>query len=170
MNGTTNVMENQKQIVGIADMKTSARAGDTIITYALGSCLGVVIHDPVAGVGGMLHVMLPDSTIDQTKARENPYKFVDTGLPRLFIECYKAGAKKERLVVKVAGGASTNGRGGDDHFQIGKRNFVTLKKMLWKNGVLLKASDVGGSHPRTMSLDIGSGEVTIKTGDGQTTL
>lgn len=163
-------MQGVKHIVGIADMKISAMPGDTILTYALGSCLGIAIHDPVANVGGLLHVMLPESTIDQSVAQSNPLKFVDTGLPRLFIECYKAGARKERLIVKVAGGASSKKDAEDDYFQIGKRNFLMLKKMLWKNGVLLKAQDVGGNHPRTMSLTIGSGEVSIKTNEGVSSL
>ncbi|MCS6861095.1 MAG: chemotaxis protein CheD [Abditibacteriales bacterium] len=151
-----------KHIVGVADMKVSSHPDDVLITYALGSCLGIAIHDPVARVGGLLHVMLPLSTIDPAKAKENPYMFVDTGVPRLFIECYKAGAKKERLVVKVAGGASLQGHGEEDHFQIGKRNFLMLRKLFWKNGVLINAHDVGGQDSRTMSLHIGSGEVLLR--------
>jgi chemotaxis protein CheD len=156
-----------RHIVGVADMKISAESDDQLVTYALGSCLGIVIYDPVVKVGGMLHVMLPLSTIDAAKATENPAMFVDTGVPRLFIESYKIGAHKQRLIVKVAGGASVHGNEAEDQFQIGKRNFVMLRKLLWRNGILLQAHDVGGTHSRTMTLDIGSGEVTIKT-QGQT--
>ena len=148
-------------------MKISADTGDTIITHALGSCLGIAVHDPVARVGGLLHIMLPLSTIDPAKAAENPFMFVDTGVPRLFIDCYKLGAKKERLVLKVAGGASLHGREEDDYFNIGKRNFIMLRKLLWKNNVLIMSQDVGGSHSRTMSLDVGTGEVLLKF-NGQT--
>jgi chemotaxis protein CheD len=148
-------------------MKISTQPDDQLVTYALGSCLGIVIYDPVVKVGGMLHVMLPLSTIDTAKAAENPAMFVDTGVPRLFIECYKAGGHKQRLIVKVAGGASIHGSETEDQFQIGKRNFVMFRKLLWKNGVLLQAHDVGGSYSRTMTLDLGCGEVTIKT-QGQT--
>jgi chemotaxis protein CheD len=151
-------------------MKISSQPGDQLVTYALGSCLGIAIHDPVVNVGGLLHVMLPLSTIDPAKAAENPSMFVDTGVPQLFISCYKAGAQKQRLVVKVAGGASVHVDEAEDHFQIGKRNFVMLRKLLWKNGVLLKAHDVGGAHSRTMMLDIGSGTVMLKTPTGTTTL
>jgi len=150
-----------KYIVGVADMKISAEKDDLIVTHALGSCLGITIYDPVACVGGMLHVMLPLSTIDPNKAAANPYMFVDTGVPRLFIECYKAGASKERLLVKAAGGACVHGNEEDDFFQIGKRNFTLLRKLLWKNGVLLKAHDIGGNRSRNMTLEIGSGEVTV---------
>ena len=159
-----------KYIIGVADMKISAQPGDQLVTYALGSCLGITIHDPVAHVGGLLHVMLPLSTIDPAKATENPSMFVDTGVPRLFLACYQIGAQKQRLIVKVAGGASVHGDEADDHFQIGKRNFVMLRKLLWKNGVLLQAHDVGGSHSRTMTLIIGSGEVTLKTQGGNAIL
>ena len=148
--------------MGVADMKVSAERGDLIITHALGSCLGVAIHDPVACVGGLLHVMLPLSTIDPAKADRNPFMFVDTGFPRLLIECFKTGAQKQRLEIRVAGGANSQNREEDDFFQIGKRNLIILRKLLWKNGLLMKSYDVGGTNSRTMSLEIGTGIVTIK--------
>jgi chemotaxis protein CheD len=148
--------------VGVADMKISHSPGDTIITHALGSCLGIVIYDPVAVVGGMLHAMLPDSTIDARKSQENPYMFVDTGVPRLFRECYSRGAEKSRLIVRVAGGATSKVNVEDDYFQIGKRNFVMLRKLFWKNNVLLKSYEVGGTESRTLLLEVGSGNVLLK--------
>ena len=157
-----------RHIIGVADMKIACQTGDELITFALGSCLGITVYDPVAHVGGMLHVMLPLSTIDPGKATENPFTFVDTGVPKLFLDCYKQGAQKQRLVVKVAGGASVQGDETKDLFQIGKRNFVMLRKLLWKNGVVLKAHDVGGTQARTMRLDIDTGEVTLKI-QGNTT-
>ena len=84
-----------KIIVGVADMKTSNEPGDTIITYSLGSCIGLVIYDPVARAGGILHYMLPDSSIDGVKAKTKPYMFADTGIPRLFKQAYTLGAKKK---------------------------------------------------------------------------
>lgn len=156
-----------KHIVGVADMRISTDSDDVIVTHALGSCLGIVIHDPVACVGGMLHVMLPLSTIDDEKAKANPFMFVDTGVPRLFRDSYKLGAEKSRLIVKVAGGAAVNGVGREnsDYFQIGKRNFVALRNLLWKNGVLLKSYDVGGSESRSVTLDLGTGDVTVRTAE-----
>ena len=157
-----------KLTVGVADLRVSANPEDILITHALGSCLGIVVYDPVAVVGGLLHVMLPLSTIDPDKARDNPCTFVDTGVPRLFVECYRLGAVKQRMVVKVAGGAcvqqSTNG---DDYFQIGKRNIVMLRKLLWRNGVLLSAEDVGGTHSRTLSLHVGTGQVLVRSGNSE---
>ncbi len=152
-----------KHVVGIADMKLSASDGDQIITHALGSCLGITVYDPVAGAGGLLHIMLPMSTIDPAKAADNPLMFVDTGVPLLFKECYKLGARKERMVVKVAGGACLHGNEDTDFFGIGKRNFTMLRKLLWKNGVLLESYEVGGGISRTMSMDIGSGQVTVRS-------
>lgn len=159
-----------KQVIGIADMKISKSAEDVLITYALGSCLGIAIYDAVARVGGLLHVMLPTSTVNPTKAATNPLMFVDTGVPELFKACYKAGAKKERLIVKVAGGASLQNNEETDQFQIGKRNFLMLRKLLWKNNVLIKSFDVGENFSRTMSLNMASGEVTLKINNEESVL
>lgn len=150
-----------KHVIGIADMKVSSAKDDILITYALGSCLGIAIYDPVAQVGGLIHIMLPLSSVNPEKAQSNPLMFVDTGVPLLFKNCYKLGAQKDRLIVKVAGGASLNHHD-DDQFQIGKRNFTMLRKLLWKNNVLLNAYDVGENHSRTMSLNINNGEVLLK--------
>ncbi len=152
-----------RHVVGVADMKVSADPSDQLLTYALGSCLGITVYDPVAKVGGLLHVMLPLSTIDPVRAAENPYMFVDTGVPRLFRACYEAGAQKQRVEVKVVGGACTGGWEEDDYFQIGRRNVVVLRKLLRRNGVVLAAEDVGGTVSRTVELDIGTGQVTVRT-------
>lgn len=146
--------------VGVADMALSAAVGDLLITHALGSCLGITLHDPVAHVGGMLHVMMPLSTIDPAKAEKNPYMFIDTGVPAFFRKAYELGAQKNRLTVKVAGGANVQGTG-SDHFAIGKRNYLVLKKIFWKNGVLIDAEDVGGVCARTMHLEVGTGRAWL---------
>ncbi len=150
-----------KEVIGIAEMKISSRPDDVLITYALGSCLGIAIYDAEAKVGGLLHSMLPLSTANPAKAAANPLLYVDTGVPELFKACYKAGAKRERLTLKVAGGAALH-LGTDDQFQIGKRNFLMLRKLLWKNNILIKAQDVGENYSRTMSLEIATGEVLLK--------
>ncbi len=157
-------------IVSVADLKVSTKPGDLLVTYALGSCLGIAIYDPVINVGGMLHAMLPQSTIDPMKAQKNPSMFVDTGVPELFRRCYDVGAQRQRLIIKVAGGASIHGSDADDPFQIGKRNFIMFRKLLWKNGLLLRAFDVGGSISRTMSLDISNGRVILKSNGQQSEL
>lgn len=151
-------------IVGMADVKVTDKPEDTLITYALGSCLGIIVHDPVARVAGLLHVMLPSSQIDESKARAQPAMFVDTGVPLLFRECYRLGAKKERMTVSVAGGSFSGKPEADDSFQIGKRNMLTLRKLLWKNGVLIHADDTGGvQQSRTISVNVSSGLVQLRT-------
>ncbi len=159
------------RVVGVADLKVSSAAGDRLITYALGSCLGIVVYDPVANVAGMLHVMLPTGTIDANKMQEKPAMFVDSGIPVLFKECYKLGAKKERMVVKVAGGAHAGASEEADRFQIGKRNMIALRKLLWKNGVLVHAHDTGGIQTsRTMWVDVATGDVTLKISGAESKL
>jgi len=153
-----------KYVVGIADMKLSTHAADELITYALGSCLGIAAYDPIVRVGALLHIVLPDSSIDSAKAQQNPWMFADTGFPKMIDECLAAGARKERLILKVAGGACANGNPDEDYFQIGKRNFVMLRKLLRQKSLLLKTYDVGGSQSRTMSMDLSNGAIQLKTG------
>ena len=156
-----------KVVVGVADMKVSDRRGDVLVTHALGSCLGVAVYDPTAQVGGLLHVMMPSSEANPEKAAANPYMFVDTGVPAFFRALYADGGMKGRLQVRVAGGAASHSGsagGGEDYFAIGKRNFVMLRKIFWKNGILIRGEDVGGSQPRTMYLEIGTGRVWLHSG------
>jgi chemotaxis protein CheD len=147
-------------VVGVADMRVSNKPGEVLVTHALGSCIGVSIYDPVARVGGILHFMLPDSTLDPAKGQEHPHMFADTGLPRLFRECYRLGAQKPRLQVKVAGGSQVLGN--KEFFQIGRRNYAALRKIFLKNNVLIESEDVGGAKARTLFLEIASGTVWIR--------
>jgi len=148
-------------VVDIADLAVSNDPAESLITYSLGSCIGVVVHDPAAHVGGLLHYMLPDSQLSPEKARLSPAMFCDTGVPKLFRAAYELGAAKQRLVVKVAGGAQLLDDNGT--FNIGKRNYLALRKIFWKNGVLIAAENVGGSLSRTVRLDVATGAVTVKS-------
>ncbi len=150
-----------KQIVGVADMKVSNDLKDSIVTYSLGSCIGLAIYDPHVKVGGMLHYMLPDSSIDKSKARVNPFMFADTAIPRLFKQTYTLGAKKQRMKIYIAGGAEILDQNG--FFNIGKRNYMALKKMFFKNNVLIHNQHVGGTVNRTIRLEIATGDIFIKT-------
>lgn len=150
-----------KLIVGVADMKVSNDPGHTLVTYSLGSCIGLVVFDPVARVGGILHYMLPESAIDEAKAAKNPFMFADTGIPRLFKATYKYGAKKSRMKIFVVGGAQIMDQQG--FFNIGKRNHMALKKMFFKNRVMASGEAVGGNVNRTVHLDINTGDVYLKT-------
>lgn len=164
MSLTQSRAETERVVVGIADLRVTDVPEQVLITYALGSCLGVCIYDPVARVGGLLHAMLPSAQMDPAKGRSNPARFVDRGVPALFRQAYALGAAKERICVCVAGGASMTAKGREDGFQIGKRNFLEFKKLLWRNGVVLRDQDVGGDLSRTVSLDISTGEVRVKSG------
>ena len=154
------VIRTVEHVVGIADFMVSADTHDALVTYSLGSCIGVAIWDPEIRVGGMIHYMLPDSSLSPEKAEKNPAMFADTGLPRLFHTMFKLGAVKKRLIVKVAGGSQLLDDNGT--FNIGKRNYVMLRKIFWKNGVLIDAEDVGGSVGRTIRLDVDTGRVVLK--------
>lgn len=150
-----------KKVVGVSDLKVSDSAGDIIITHALGSCLGITAYDRIAQVGGLVHVMLPLSKADPEKARLKPEMYVDTGFAKLLNAVYELGATKQNIEIVVAGGASMKQNEEDDYFKIGKRNFTTLRKLLWKNGFIISSQQVGGNISRTMTLEIAHGIVTI---------
>jgi len=147
-------------IVGVSDMKVSNDAEASLITYSLGSCIGVAIYDPIVRVGGLLHFMLPDSNLDKAKAERNPYMFADTGIPALFKSTYKLGAEKKRMRVVVVGGAQVLDQKG--FFNIGKRNHMAVRKIFWKNKVMVDYEDVGGNVNRTIRVDIGNGDIWVK--------
>jgi len=150
-------------------MKVSNDPGEVLITYSLGSCIALAVYDPVVKVGGMLHYMLPDSNLDKQKAQERPFMFANTGIPVLFKSCFKLGAKKNRMIVKVAGGSQLMDR--SEFFNIGKRNYAALRKLFWRNNVIIEGEDIGGNVNRTMSLNIGTGTVTLKiSGKGEIVL
>jgi len=141
-------------------MKVSDDPGVTLVTHSLGSCIGLAVYDPVAKVGGMLHYMLPESELDTKKAKTRPFMFADTGIPVLFKACYKLGASKGRMIVKVAGGAQVMDASGV--FNIGKRNYAALRKIFWRNKVIIDGEDIGGTVNRTMRLSVATGELSLK--------
>ncbi|MDR0307229.1 MAG: chemotaxis protein CheD [Chitinispirillales bacterium] len=148
--------------VGISDMTISTKADELIITYSLGSCLGVTVYDPQTCVGGMVHCQLPNcSTEDKTKAINNPAMFVDTGVSLLFQKFFEAGGNRSRMIVKAAGCAAILDQNG--FFRIGERNVTLFRKLLWKNGILLKGSETGGDISRTLVLEMATGRTLIRS-------
>jgi chemotaxis protein CheD len=149
------------QIIGIGDCKVSKDPAETLITHALGSCIAILIHDPVAKVAGLLHFMLPESSLDLDKAAKRPFVYADTGIPLLFQTAYQLGASKLRLHVMAAGGAQmldpTN------IFNIGKRNHIAMRKIFWKAGVIVHKEEVGGTSSRTVSIDVATGRIQLRT-------
>ena len=151
-------------VVGISDCKIGWDPDDLLVTYALGSCVAVTVHDPLAKVGGMLHYMLPDSSLDAAKAQQNPFMFADTGIPRLVEAVRAKGGQTARLIVRMAGGAQVvDGQGA---FQIGKRNYLAARRILWKAGLLIAGEAVGGEVSRTTRLEIATGRMWIREAAG----
>ncbi len=150
-----------KIIVGVADMRFSSEPDDLIITYSLGSCIGLTLFDTERRIGGLVHCMLPLSKIDAAKAAANPFMFIDSGVTAFLQALFDRGAQRKTLLAKVAGGAQIM----DDKglFNIGERNNTVVRKMLWKNEILVSGEDVGGSIPRTLSLNLATGKTMLKT-------
>lgn len=151
-------------VVGISDCKVAQDADSVLVTYALGSCIAVVLYDPVARVGGMLHFMLPESALDAEKARQNPCMFADTGIATLFQSVAAAGGSTRRMTVRLTGGAQVLDSQGV--FQIGKRNYLAARRILWKAGVLIGAEAVGGEVSRTTRLEVATGRMWVREGGG----
>jgi chemotaxis protein CheD len=151
--------QSERIVVGVADLKVSPGSSGTITTHALGSCIGLTVWDPVSRAGGMLHYMLAQPR-DKEKARQNPHMYAVSGVPALFRSMYEMGCVKEKLIVCAAGASEIL----DDQagFSIGKRNRTILRKLFWKNGIVLHAEDTGGSVARHMTLDLETGRVALR--------
>jgi len=154
----------RRELIGIGMMSISDQADDQLVAPNLGSCLGLAAYDPVTKIGGMIHCLLPLSSSDPAKAKDNPCTYVDTGVVHLLNSLLAKGADKKRLVISVAGGANINDP--NKVFQIGSKNYTVLRKVLWKNNLLIKGEHVGEGTSRTISLDIATGKVVVKT-EGQ---
>jgi chemotaxis protein CheD len=149
-------------IIGIADCAVSNDPNAVLVTYALGSCIAVAVHDNVAHVGGLLHLMLPESNLDTARAQTNPYMFANTGIPLLFHRALQHGADKKRMTVRLIGGAQVMDDGGV--FNIGKRNQISVRKILWKAGILIHGEETGGSVARTVRLEVSTGKLWVREG------
>jgi chemotaxis protein CheD len=159
--------ETVMKTVGISEMQISRSPEEILVTYSLGSCVALSLHDPAIGAG-LIHCMLPQSSIDPAKARQKPAMFVDLGVPALLDAMLALGARRRSLVAKVAGGANVF----DDRgmFRIGERNHAALRRILWKNDILIAAEHVGGTKARTMYVSVATGRVLIKSGTEQVEL
>lgn len=146
--------------MGIAELVVSNNENEILVTYSLGSCIGLAIYDPEAKVGGMIHYMLPDSSLDSNRAEEKPAMFADTGVSALFDKAQALGLDKTRMRTVVAGAAQLMDDTG--FFDMGKRNYDALKKIFGENTVIINAEDVGGHLNRTLFLDIATGRSWTK--------
>lgn len=154
----------QRVVIGVGDCSVSNNPLLTLSTYALGSCVAVVAYDPVAKAAGLLHLMLPESTIAPDKVATQPAMFADTGLPLLFRSLGGMGAQRARLRLFVTGGASVLS---DNHmFKIGDRNVASTLAWLGRNDFAVQQSDVGGTINRSVHLEIATGAGLLKTPTG----
>lgn len=151
-------------VVGISEMHVTTDSSAVLVTYSLGSCIGLSLYDPRAQVGGLLHAMMPLSSADPSKAAARPAMYTDTGVTALLQALFDRGATRRTLIAKVAGGASNLDNSG--LFRIGERNYMVLRKILWKNDILIAAEDVGGISARTLLLEMATGRTLVKSGTG----
>jgi len=147
-------------IVGIADLKIG-RETDTVTTLGLGSCVGITMHDPIRKIGGLVHIMLPESS---GHSDHNRNKFADTGIKDLADKLVQAGARRTSLVAKIAGGAHMfSGTGTQDFLKIGERNVLVSISTLRELKLPIVGNDTGGKHGRTIELNNETGKLKIKT-------
>jgi chemotaxis protein CheD len=152
-----------RRVIGIGEMAVSGTRGLTIATHAVGSCIAVCIFDPIAAVAGMLHFLLPESTINPERAGRYPAVFADTGIPLLFQTAYEHGLVKQRAIVKLVGGAEMPQTSGA-WFNTGRRNLLAARNLLWRNGVFVAAQDVGGTDARTVHMAVTDGRLQVFSG------
>lgn len=155
-------------VVGVSDLQVCGDPDAVLVTYALGSCIAVCVYDPAAGVAGMIHYMLPQSKLAPEKAQSKPAMFGDTGIPLLFERMFAEGCRRDRLVVKVVGGSNLHDDQGT--FDIGRRNHLLVRKLMWKNNILIAAEDVGGAKSRTVRLRVRDGRVVVSSQGRETEL
>ena len=152
-------MNENKLIVGIADMKM-AQKGERLITYALGSCIGICLYDPQIKLAAMVHIMLP---INMEAGRKNTFKYADTGIRETLNQMVAKGAVKGRITAKIAGGARMFEVNGGTLGSIGHRNSESVHRVLRRENIRLLWEDVGGKVARTMEFDSATGNGIIRS-------
>jgi len=156
-------------VVGISDCKVSNDPTDSIVTYALGSCVGLVLYDPHARIGGLLHVMLPDSRFRSSSREFNAHMYADTGFYALIEALLSLGASKSRLVAKAAGGANMLRH--SSLLDIGQRNSETVLGLLRMERIPVLGTSLGGSVGRSMQVRLDDGTTRVRLlGQGEETL
>lgn len=152
----------RKHVVGIGELAVSNVPGELIVTHALGSCIAVCLYDPVSRTTGLLHYLLPDSKINPARATTQPATYADTGIPLLVQQAYALGAIKQRTIVRLVGGAEVVGGAGS--FNVGKRNLLAARNLLWRAGLMIKGEAVGGTVARTVHMDVTEGRIRVTSG------
>jgi len=150
-------------MLGVGDYGASKSAGESVKTLALGSCIAVIMLDPKARCVGMVHVALPDSSINKDRAKEKPGYFADTGIPALMDMMADMGCmgRGKGWIVKLVGGA--NVADASNTFNVGKRNGMAIKKILWEMKIAPRAEDIGKNFSRTVSVGVDDGRVVVSS-------
>ena len=151
-------MAENKITIGIADMKM-AQGHDTLITYALGSCIGICLYDPLLKLGALIHIMLP---LNMEAGRKNTMKYADTGIRETIKMMEAKGASRARMTAKIAGGAKMFEVSAGSLGNIGQRNIESVHMMLKREGISLLKEDVGGTIARTLLFDVGTGMACVR--------
>lgn len=148
-------------MLGVGDFGCVTNPGDTVKTMALGSCVAIIVKDPVSKMVGMAHIALPESKINTKKAADSPGYFADTGIPSLLNMMKRKGMRSlgRNLLIKLAGGAQI--MDANNTFNIGKRNVLAIKKILWQYGMGARVEDVGGNTSRTVTAFVDKDSVQI---------
>ncbi len=147
--------------IGISDMKI-VKSTDSLVTYALGSCVGICLYDPVMKVGGLGHIMLPN--FPQSNPNENKYRFADTCIPQMLEQMDRMGVLRRRIVAKIAGGAKMFEVSGDSTFgNIGQRNVIAVKSSLQGFHIPILAEDTGLNYGRTVYFYTEDGKMVVKS-------
>jgi len=137
------------------------RNSGSLVTYALGSCIGICLYEPVIKLAGMIHILLPTAPSGQAP---NPYKYADTAISETLRKMEAFGAKRRSLMAKIAGGAKMfDVPGNSDFGSIGTRNSETVAGILQQNGVAIRGKDVGGAVARTLFFNAENGVATVKS-------
>ena len=160
MTGESPTQKEGLLVVGVGEYKVTRVREAHLVTYALGSCLGVTAHDGKAGVGGLLHFKLPNSDLNRPMAQSKPGVFGDTGLAFFLQELLGLGATRPQLDLKLIGGAKSLGP--SDFFNIGERNLLLARRFIWMNGLIVSKEETGGGDYRTVRLEMATGRVTVK--------
>jgi chemotaxis protein CheD len=147
-------------VIGIGE-HAIAGAESQIVTHALGSCVAVCLWDPETKVGAMLHFLLPESRVNPERAKKQPGTFADTGIPLLIQQATERGLNKKRCRAHLFGGAAVGVQGGLD---VGKRNSLAARRLLWQHGIFISSETLGGTEPRTVNFSVADGHFQVSCG------
>ena len=150
----------QRVVIGIGEQAV-AGADSLIVTHALGSCVAVCLWDPGVRIGAMLHFLLPEARVNPERARKQPGTFADTGIPLLIAQAIDQGLNKKRCRAHLFGGAAVGAQGGLD---VGKRNALAARRLLWQHGIFVHAEALGGTEPRTVNFSVADGHFQVTCG------